>query len=47
MNASEYWALFLETGTPEAYTAYCSQLRMEKAYVSDRSGHRPAGVGLQ
>ncbi len=25
MNASEYWALFLETGAPEAYTAYCSQ----------------------
>ena len=47
MNASEYWALFLETGAPESYTAYCSQQRMEKAYVSDISGHRHAGVGLQ
>lgn len=47
MKASDYWALFLETGAPEAYTAYCNSLRMEKEYVPDGSGHRPSGVGIQ
>ena len=47
MEAKDYWQLFLETGAPEAYLMYARQLRSEAGYVSDDSGHCPAGHGLQ
>ena len=47
MLSSEYWKLFLETGAPEAYLLYTQSLRQEERHVSDGSGHRPAGDGLQ
>ena len=47
MLSSEYWRLFLETGAPEMYLLYMKSLRQEEGHVSDGSGHRPAGDGLQ
>lgn len=47
VNSADYWKLFLETGAPEAYVSYMTTLRMEKDHVFDRSGNRPAGIGLQ
>ena len=47
MNAMDFWQLFMETGAPEAYLMYSAQLRSEADDVYDRSGHRPAGHGLQ
>ena len=47
MNAENYWQLFLETGAPEMYLLYQKALKMEGNHVSDRSGHRPEGYGLQ
>ena len=47
MNAKDYWSLFVETGAPEAYLSYTNALKMEEKNVSDHSGDRPAGHGLQ
>lgn len=47
MNAKDYWNLFLETGAPEAYLSYTNAMKMEERHVSDHSGDRPAGYGLQ
>ena len=47
MEARDYWQLFLETGAPEAYLLYSSQVKSEAQYVLDHSGHRPEGDGLQ
>lgn len=47
MNAKDYWTLFLETGAPEAYLMYTQQLKTEGTHVSDHSGDRPQGHGLQ
>ena len=47
MNATDYWRLFLETGAPEMYLMYVGAMKMEGKHVSDDSGHRPAGHGLQ
>lgn len=46
MNAQDYWQLFLETGAPEAYLSYCSQIKSEAEYVFNDPGYRPAGHGL-
>lgn len=47
MNASNYWELFMETGAPEMYLLYHKALKAEENHVSDNSGHRSAGYGLQ
>ena len=47
MLSREYWNLFLETGAPEAYLLYTEALHQEEHHVSDRPGHRSAGVGIQ
>lgn len=47
MKANDFWQLFLETGSPEAYLMYSRQLRSEAQNVYDDPGHRPAGNGLQ
>jgi hypothetical protein len=47
MNAKEYWSLFLETGAPEAYLMYTNARKSEGIHVSDHTGNRPQGHGLQ
>ncbi len=47
MNATDYWALFMETGAPEAYLLYQKQRKMEENHVFDDSGHCPASHGIQ
>ncbi len=47
MRAMDYWQLFLETGAPEAYLMYSTQLKSEITNVYDDPGHRPKGHGLQ
>lgn len=47
MKSQDYWNLFLETGAPEAYLSYTQQLKMEEKHVSDHTGDRPSGNGLQ
>lgn len=47
MNALDYWQLFLETGSPEAYLMYSKQLKSEDTHVYDRPGHRPESYRLQ
>ena len=47
MNASDYWNFFVETGAPEYYLLYQRALKMEANHVSNDSGHRAPGHGLQ
>ena len=47
MDAANYWQLFLDTGAPEMYLLYQQARKTEENYVSDHSGHCPAGHGLQ
>lgn len=47
MDARDYWNLFLETGAPEAYLMYTKALKSEGIHVSDHTGNRPQGHGLQ
>lgn len=47
MNARDFWAVFLETGAPEAYLLYSAALKTEGKHVSDGSGCRPESGGLQ
>lgn len=47
MNATNYWELFMETGAPEMYLLYQQARKSEENHVSDHSGHRAAGYGLQ
>ena len=42
----DYWKLFMETGAPELYLMHKATL-LEETNVSDDSGRRPAGHGLQ
>ena len=42
----DYWKLFMETGAPEMYLMHKATL-MEEKDVSEHSGHRSAGPGLQ
>ena len=46
MNHTDYWKLFMETGAPELYLLY-KQTQTEAIHVSDHSGNRPEGHGLQ
>lgn len=47
MDVTDYWQLFLETGSPEAYLLYNQAKRMENTHVSDNTGTGSAGNGLQ
>lgn len=47
MNAADYWTLFCETGAPEVYLLYQRAIRTEADHVSDNSGNRTSGDGLQ
>ena len=47
MNSKDYWQLFMETGAPEAYLMYTSQLKTEEQHVFDCPGHRPQSNRLQ
>ncbi len=47
MKALDYWQLFLETGAPEAYLMYSTQLKSEDTHVYDHPGHRPESYRLQ
>ena len=47
MTSQDYWQIFLETGAPEMYLLYQMALKTEENHVSDHTGHRPAGHGLQ
>ena len=42
----DYWKLFMETGAPELYLMHKASL-LEENNVSEHSGRRPAGHGLQ
>ena len=42
----DYWKIFMETGAPEVYLMY-KATQTEEHDVSEHSGHRPAGHGLQ
>lgn len=46
MKSQQYWALFLKTGSPEAYLLFTNQRRMEAVHVSDSSGAGASGIGL-
>ena len=46
MNAKDYWLLFMDSGAPELYVRYRAKM-MEERNVSDDSGDRPQGHGLQ
>ena len=47
LNASDYWTLFAQTGSPEAYMLYAKQLKMEEGNAPEDPSPRPAGYGLQ
>ncbi len=47
LSAADYWSLFAQTGSPEAYMLYTKQLKMEEQDASYREGSGPAGYGLQ
>jgi len=47
LNAADYWQLFAQTGSPEAYMLYTRQLKMEEGNVPYGEGSGPAGYGLQ
>ncbi|MGM9590002.1 MAG: hypothetical protein ACI3V0_07515 [Faecousia sp.] len=47
LSASDYWTLFAQTGSPEAYMLYTRQLKMEEQDASYSEGSGPAGYGLQ
>ncbi len=47
LNAADYWQLFAQTGSPEAYMLYTRQLKMEEGNAPDDPSPGPAGYGLQ
>ena len=47
LSAADYWQLFAQTGSPEAYMLYSKQLKMEEGNAPDDPSPRPAGYGLQ
>ena len=47
LDASDYWALFARTGSPEAYMLYTEKLKMEDENAFDGEGSGPACYGLQ
>lgn len=47
LNASDYWTLFAQTGSPEAYMLYAKQLKLEEGNAPEDPSPGPAGYGLQ
>ncbi len=47
MNKLNYWELFWQTGSPEAYLLYSRQQKKEENHVSDCPGNRPSGDTIQ
>lgn len=47
MKATDYWQLFLKTGSPEAYLLYSSARKAEEMHVLDHSGYCPQSNRLQ
>lgn len=47
MYAKDYWQLFLETGSPEAYLLYSSARKAEERHVFDHTGYCPQSNRLQ
>ena len=47
LNASDYWALFAQTGSPEAYMLYTEKVRMEEGNAPEDPSPGPACYGLQ
>ena len=47
LSAADYWQLFAQTGSPEAYMLYTQQLKMEEGNAPYSEGAGPAGYGLQ
>ena len=47
MSAADYWKLFADTGSPEAYVLYSRQLKMVEGNAPEDPSPRPAGYGLQ
>ena len=47
LNASDYWSLFAQTGSPEAYMLYTQQVKREEGNAPEDPSPRPAGYGLQ
>ena len=47
LDASDCWALFARTGSPEAYMLYSEKLKMEEGNAPDGEGPGPKGYGLQ
>ena len=47
LHASDYWTLFAQTGSPEAYMLYTQQLKMEEGNAPEDPSPGPAGYGLQ
>ena len=47
LHASDYWTLFTQTGSPEAYMLYAKQLKLEEGNAPEDPSPRPAGYGLQ
>lgn len=47
LSASDYWQLFAQTGSPEAYMLYTQQLKMEEGNAPEDPSPGPAGYGLQ
>ena len=47
MLASDYWHLFLKTGSPEVYLMYSNAKRTEEEYVSECAGTDFKSVSLQ
>ena len=47
LSAADYWQLFAQTGSPEAYMLYSQKLRMEEGNAPENPSPGPAGYGLQ
>ena len=47
LSAADYWKLFAQTGSPEAYMLYSQKLRMEEGNAPEDPSPGPAGYGLQ
>ncbi len=47
MKADNYWQLFMQTGSPEAYLLFNQARRMEETHVPDDTGTGTADHGLQ
>ena len=47
LHASDYWTLFTQTGSPEAYMLYAKQLKLEEGNAPEDPSPGPAGYGLQ